>query len=215
MSAKKTTSDFFDAYAGDFDAIYGGKRSLFDSLIDYLFRRSMRLRFEKTIDECHPVEGKIILDVGCGSGHYGVTLIKKGIIRAYGIDAAPAMIEIAEKKANIAGVSDKCEYIAADFLTYEFNRKFDYTIIMGFMDYVDDPSAVIDKVLSLTISKAFFSFPVAEGFLAWQRRRRYQDKCDLFLYRLNDVEGLFKDKKFKHYTIDKLSRDYFVTVRLD
>jgi len=213
MSVNRKPSDFFDAYAPDFDAIYGGKRSITNRLIDFLFRRSMRLRFEKTIKECYPVEGKIVLDVGCGPGHYGLALLHKGIDRVYGIDSAPKMIELAQEKAAIAGVSDKCEYIKGDFLTYAFDRKFDYTIVIGFMDYVNEPSVVIDKVLSLTNSKAFFSFPIAEGLLAWQRRRRYRNKCDLFLYRRSDVERLFKDRQTNHYSITKLSRDYFVTVQ--
>ena len=53
---------------------------------------------------------------------------------------------------------------------------------MGFMDYMPDPEKVVAKVLSLTRSKAFFSFPVAGGILGWQRQMRYKKRCDLFLY---------------------------------
>jgi 2-polyprenyl-3-methyl-5-hydroxy-6-metoxy-1,4-benzoquinol methylase len=207
---KQSASDFFDQYAHDFSAIYGTENTLRNRLINKFLRKSMRLRYEKTIRECSPIEGKSVLDVGCGPGHYGLMLARRGISSAYGIDFAPGMIELAKRNAADAGFQDRCNFILDDFMKYEFDRSFDYCILMGFMDYVESPRPVIEKALSLTNDKAFFSFPAAKGFLAWQRRVRYRKKCDLFMYRRNQFERLFTNLPCLRIEVNKLSRDYFV-----
>ncbi len=42
------TQTFFHQYANDFDAIYGNQNGVLDSVINKLFRKSMRLRYEKS-----------------------------------------------------------------------------------------------------------------------------------------------------------------------
>lgn len=210
--SRQNTARFFDSYAGDFDAIYGRENTLANRIISKIFRRSMRLRYQKTIEGCWPVEGKSALDIGCGPGHYAVALARRGMAEVVGIDFAAAMIALAVEKAAAAGVENTCRFITDDFMTCDFGRTFDYAILMGFMDYAADPRAVINRALSLTAIRAFFSFPAAEGILAWQRRRRYRDKCDLFMYRRREIPQLFEEIPFKDIKIEKLSRDYFVTI---
>ena len=79
------TEKFFDSYAGDFNAIYDGDNDIFRKIINRLFRRSMRIRFEKSIEGCGSDADKSVLDIGCGPGHYGVALASKGF-NVTGID---------------------------------------------------------------------------------------------------------------------------------
>ena len=72
MQENKTAS-FFDSYSLDFNAIYGSGTGFFQRLINKWFRQTMLIRFQKTIAACKPLEGKTILDVGCGPGIYTVT----------------------------------------------------------------------------------------------------------------------------------------------
>jgi 2-polyprenyl-3-methyl-5-hydroxy-6-metoxy-1,4-benzoquinol methylase len=210
--AKASVSEFFDTYSHDFNAIYGNENTPFNRLVNGLFRKSMRLRYAKTVQGCEQIEGRTVLDVGCGPGHYSVALASKGAGRVLGIDFARGMIELAQRNAQRAGVGDKCEFMAADFMNYAFAETFDYSIVMGFMDYVPDPRPVVERVLSLTRSKAFFSFPVEGGVLGWQRKLRYRDRCDLFLYRYEEAEKLMKTIKARKVEIEKIARDFFVTV---
>src|SRR5579863_241715 len=181
--AKASVSEFFDTYSHDFNSIYGNENTPFNRLVNGLFRKSMRLRYANTLQGCEQIEGRTVLDIGCGPGHYCVALAAKGASRILGIDFARGMIELAQRNAQQVGVGDKCEFMTADFMNYPFAETFDYSIVMGFMDYVPDPRPVVERVLSLTRSKAFFSFPVEGGVLGWQRKLRYRDRCDLFLYR--------------------------------
>jgi 2-polyprenyl-3-methyl-5-hydroxy-6-metoxy-1,4-benzoquinol methylase len=205
-------SDFFDSYAEGFNAIYGTGNTMINRLINRFFRKSMKLRYLKTIKGCTPIEGKRVIDIGCGPGHFGITLARKGAHLVRGIDFAQGMIGLAKKNAKKHGVENRCDFVLGDFLQYPMNEKYDFSILMGFMDYIENPGKVIDKVVSITQRKAFFSFPSGTGFLAWQRKTRYKKKCNLYLYNRNQLKALFKHVECKEVKIEKISRDFFVTV---
>ena len=207
------TQKFFDAYAVGFDAIYGNRNGAFDAVINRWFRRSMKQRFDMTIAGCLPIEGRTVLDIGCGPGHYSVTLAKRGA-KVMGIDFAESMIELAQKRAAAAGVADRCEFLVADWSKFSASRKFDFVLALGFMDYMADAAETVAKVVSLTYQRAFLSFPAAGGVLAWQRRLRYryQHHCELFLYTEDQLQELFRKFETVKSAITPISRDYFVTL---
>jgi len=211
MTAERTQG-FFHQYADDFDAIYSNRTGLFNGVVNNLFRTSMKLRFRKTIEGCYPIEGKTILDVGCGPGHYAITLAQRGAAHVQGIDFADGMLRIAAEHAGKAGVRNRCDFGIADFSTYSAAAPFDYVIVMGFMDYIADPRKIVEKVISLTRSKAFLSFPRSGGLLAWQRQIRYRKRCDLFLYNREQLDQLFSSFPQVKATIEPIARDFFVTL---
>jgi SAM-dependent methyltransferase len=213
MPAERT-QDFFHRYANDFDAIYSTGGGVVDGAINRVFRRSMKLRFLKSVEGCQPVEGMSVLDVGCGPGHYSITLARRGATRVVGLDFADGMIELASRHARDAGVGKQCSFRAGDFLAYQSPEPFDYVIVMGFMDYMPDPQRIVEKVLSLTSRRAFFSFPAAGGVLAWQRKLRYRNRCDLFLYTERQLKDLFSSFSGVRATIEPIARDFFVTAEV-
>lgn len=205
-------SQFFDRYAVDFDAIYGNSNNtLFEKVTNHLFRKSMVTRYERTLAGCEPIAGRTVLDIGCGPGHYGVTLAKRGASKVVGLDFAPAMLEIAKKRAEYEGVSARCTFEFGDFLTHPLPDKFDYAIVMGFMDYVKEPETVINRVLEVSSRRAFFSFPADGGVLAWQRKLRYKSRCDLYMYSEDRIRTLFS-RTHASFSIDRIDRDFFVTL---
>jgi len=213
VSANRT-SEFFHSYAHDFNAIYGNSNTFVNRWINRYLRASMRLRYEKTIAGCSPIEGRTVLDIGCGPGHYSVAVAKNGAARVYGIDFADEMIAIASQNAAAAGVEGRCEFARHDFLADPIHEKYDYTIAMGFMDYMADPRKTIEKVLSLTKGKAFFSFPTDGGLLAWQRKLRYKQRCPLYLYSQAQLDQLFSGVGRGQVRCERIARDYFVTVTM-
>src|SRR5262249_28301942 len=204
-------SQFFDGYAHDFDAIYGNKNGWFNSVTNKLFRRTMERRYRKTLEGCSPVEGRSVLDIGCGPGHYSVALAKKGAREVLGIDFADGMLQVARERAAKEGATT-CRFEKRDFLNFNFGQKFDYTIVMGFMDYASRPEDVINKTLSLTRVRAFFSFPLDNGILAWQRKLRYKSRCELYMYTQDQVKHLFANLDKAQISMESLGRDLFVTV---
>jgi 2-polyprenyl-3-methyl-5-hydroxy-6-metoxy-1,4-benzoquinol methylase len=207
------TQEFFQSYATNFNSIYSSRNSLLNAFTNRVFRKSMRLRYLKTIEGCEPVQGKTVLDIGCGPGHYGVELARRGAAQVVGIDFAERMIDLARYQAETAGVSARCEFMVGDFNLFRPGQKFDHVIVMGFMDYIADPRPLIDGVLSLTSGQAFFSFPAAGGILGWQRRLRYRNRCPLFLYTREEVEHLFLAAGVEP-RIEPIARDFFVTINV-
>jgi 2-polyprenyl-3-methyl-5-hydroxy-6-metoxy-1,4-benzoquinol methylase len=205
------TSEFFDRYAAGFDAIYGNNNRAFERIINHLFRRAMLVRYQKTLAGCQPVEGRTVIDVGCGPGHYSIALARAGAARVLGLDFAPGMLTIARDSARAHGVAQRCVFALGDFLSYPISQRFDYAVVMGFMDYVSDPRRIIDRVIEITSGRAFFSFPKAGGPLAWQRQLRYRNRCDLFLYREDQIRNLFSSAGATH-TVEPIGRDFFVTL---
>lgn len=214
MSGERT-QDFFHRYASDFDAIYGSGTGPVQAVINRLFRKSMKLRFLKTMEGCQPIEGMTVLDIGCGPGHYSLSLAARGARRVVGLDFAGGMLDLATRRAAEAGLAERCQFIAGDFAAFSVAEKFDYVIVMGFMDYMEDARAVVGKVLALTRRKAFFSFPTAGGVLAWQRKLRYRNRCPLFLYTRPELESVFGPFPNIRVTIEPIARDFFVSASVD
>ena len=205
------TANFFDQYASDFSAIYGNDNTPVNAVVNRLFRKSMMLRYERTLAGCNPIEGQTVIDIGCGPGHYGVALAQRGAARVLGVDFAAGMIDIAKKRAERAGVADRCTFTLGDFLEVTGEEQFDYAVVMGFMDYIEDPLALMKKVLKVCRGKAFFSFPADGGVLAWQRRMRYKSRCALYLYTEPQIRSLVSSLGVKA-SVEPISRDYFVTL---
>jgi 2-polyprenyl-3-methyl-5-hydroxy-6-metoxy-1,4-benzoquinol methylase len=212
METTARTASFFDAYAKDFNAIYGNENTLVNGVVNRLFRKSMMLRYEKSLAGCQPIQGKSVIDIGCGPGHYAVALAAQGASRVLGVDFAPGMVEIARKRAETAGVTDRCTFTLGDFLDVSGDEKFDYAIVMGFMDYIEDAGALMRKVLGVCRGKAFFSFPADGGPLAWQRRLRYRSRCALYMYTEPQIRSLVSALGVKSSSIEPISRDLFVTL---
>ena len=138
------TSEFFDRYAVDFDSIYGNDNKALQRIANRLLRHAMLVRYQKTIAGCQPVAGRSVIDIGCGPGQYSITLARQGAERL-GLDFAPGMLKIAREHAEAHGVGARCSFALGDFLTYPLPEPFDYAIVMGFMDYVNDPGAIVSE----------------------------------------------------------------------
>jgi len=210
MMATDKTAQFFDGYARDFDAIYGTKNGPFNTVVNTLFRRCMKQRYLLTLEGCAPIRGRSVLDIGCGPGHYSLELARRGAGKVLGLDFADGMLDIAREGARREHLNDVA-FERGDFLATSYPEPFDYVILMGFMDYIRDARALVEKALGVTRSRAFFSFPLDGGLLAMQRRVRYRSRCDLFLYREDHVRRLFDGIAGVRVETKDLGRDLFVT----
>ena len=204
---------FWDRYASEFDAIYGTKNSWINNAINKMFRGSMKIRFKKTM-QIIPEQDVSIIDIGCGPGHYCFSLEQAGNRKILGIDFSERMIEIAQDHIKDSGGTRDLKFEVVNFLEYEPGRKFDYSIMMGFIEYFQNPELVILKALGITGKKILISFPVAGGFLAFQRKLRYLNRCYLRLYSYEDIQRLLESLNINSYAIEKIGRDFFVTINL-
>jgi len=85
------------------------------------------------------------LDLGCGTGATAVRLARLGIHVTL-LDFSPAMLDIAQRAAREAGVTDKVvlQHGDATQLANLFHaRSFDVILCHNVLEYLDDPTAVL------------------------------------------------------------------------
>lgn len=99
---------------------------------------------EKLIDELDIHEYDDILDVACGTGVVTNLLHEHSKSPVTAIDISSNMIEIAKEKYK--EYKDDYIFIADDFLTHKFDKKFDYIIIYNAYPHFKDPEALKLKI---------------------------------------------------------------------
>jgi S-adenosylmethionine-dependent methyltransferase len=122
-----------------------------DKYAAYLETPEGRLRSDVTfanLQDFLPVQAKAslcALDVGCGTGATTVRLAQLGIHVTL-LDSSPAMLDIAQRKAQEAGVTDKVVLQhgdAAQLANLFHTAAFDVILCHNILEYCDDPSAVL------------------------------------------------------------------------
>ncbi len=207
---------FFEGYASSFDSIYGHaeKRNFFQRQMDHFFRKTMFLRFKETLKESAKPSLVSILDIGCGPGHYCYEFLKQNK-KVTGLDLSEGMLKIAQQHIQQLPAKAEIKFIQADYLNYSFNQKFDAACLMGFFDYIKDPSDILLKLKKDISKEIYASFPKSGGLLAVQRKIRYRMRnCPLYLYSKKDVTRLMNEAGFKQFEIKDCSRDWFVKIVL-
>jgi 2-polyprenyl-3-methyl-5-hydroxy-6-metoxy-1,4-benzoquinol methylase len=198
---------YFDVTAANFDSIYSSP-----SFLDRIFRRDMYERFRRTLEACTPLNGHSVLDVGCGSGQYAIALAQRGALEVVGLDFAQQMLELAAVNAQRAGVSDRCQFIKADFLTQRFDRRFDFLLAIGVFDYVEDPLPFLKKARELTRAKFIATFPRLFTWRAPARKVRLMlKKCPVFFYTRARVVDLLTRAGFSVERFEVCGKIYWVS----
>jgi len=119
------------------------------------------------------VSGKLVLDVGCGTGDNAVLLAKCGA-RVTGIDVSPGSIDLARRRADTMGVSERTDFICAPLeLANLENRSFDVIWGDGILHHViDELDAVLLKLRQVAEERAVFLFSEPVSFLRVVRAAR-------------------------------------------
>jgi SAM-dependent methyltransferase len=109
---------FDSLYAGQYDQLYVEK--------DYAQESAVILEAVKRHGKHTP---KSVIDLGCGTGNHSLLLAKAGYA-VTGVDMAPAMIDIAHKKAAALPASQRPHFIVGDVRNFEGGGPFDLAIMM-------------------------------------------------------------------------------------
>ena len=119
--------------------------------VAYLKTPEGRLRTDlafANLEDFLPLQAKeslCALDVGCGTGAAGVRLARLGMHVTL-LDSSPAMLDIAKRTAQEAGVADKVvmQHGDATRLTNLFQpASFDVILCHNVLEYLQDPIAVL------------------------------------------------------------------------
>lgn len=129
------------------------------------------------------VEGKAVLDVGCGVGRWSLELARRGA-RVTGIDLAPSMLEEARRRGRAGGVAERCTFQHEDVTRFDLGRTFDLVLAVTVLQHVMD-----DR--SLAAAAASLSRHVARGgalVLMEVAPSIRQSACDSSIFRARTLE---------------------------
>ena len=171
-------------------------------------------RFEETLLECGDVSGQRVLDIGCGSGLFSVSLAQRGAT-VVGLDFAPHMLELARQRAASQGVAECCTFVEADFMTYPLREPFDITLAIGVFDYVARPEPMLARMRTATRGKAIATFPMRWTYRMPIRKLRLALRgCPVFFYSRAEAFQLWVPM-FDRVRLVRLGKIYFVVGEID
>lgn len=192
--ATHTAQQYWDVRS-DLFANYYKKPSLFDKLLRKAVytRTAVTLKVIKEFGKC------TVLDIGSGPGVNSVTWLKNSeATQLLGIDFAENMNEYARKNAENEGVGTRCKFVEGDFLTYNFNDKYDVSAAMGVADYVKEMDVFLKKMDAVSNKAFVVSWPLNGLRMAL---RRYRYTCPVYHYNEADVRRLHEGLNIKSLEI--------------
>lgn len=203
---------FWDKEAYDFDAIYSGQKSKIANWLDSIFRWDMYERFNYTMENAQPIEGRTFLDVGCGTGRYAIEFARKKGRKVVGLDISSQMIDICQQRARDENLVDRVSFIQSDLLQYKRDNNFNVCIAIGLMDYIKEPLVLLIKIRECINDRAIMSFPRAWTWRAIVRKVRLKfKKIDVYFYTPWKIAGLLNKAGFTKYSLKKVGQLYCVT----
>jgi cyclopropane fatty-acyl-phospholipid synthase-like methyltransferase len=174
--------------------------------IDKVFRKAVSERQYLTLKECKNINGKNILEIGCGTGRMAIQLAKRGAY-VVGVDSSESMIKKANTIVEKEDLLGKCTFIQDDFAKHSFNEKFDISIALGFFDYARYPEFYMRKMRSVTREKCIISFSARFAFQVPLRIMWVHRSAPIYFYTKKELKRLFSPN-FTHYTIKNISAGY-------
>lgn len=100
------------------------------------------------IDSRASLNGKQVLDVGCGGGILSESMARRGATVS-GIDMADKSLQVAQLHALEAGVTVDYRCIAVEALAEEKPQSFDVVTCMEMLEHVPDPGSVVRACAAL------------------------------------------------------------------
>lgn len=112
------------------------------------------------IDAQAYLQGKTVLDVGCGGGILSESMALRGADSVLGIDMAEKSLAVAQlhaEQTQLSNISYRC--ISVEDLANEMPQAFDVVTCMEMLEHVPDPASIIRSCAKLVKpnGKVFFS----------------------------------------------------------
>lgn len=138
-------SNFEAAELDKFSAIahkWWDKNSEFKPLHDI---NPLRLQY---IDQYVSLQGKRVLDVGCGGGILSESMAQKGAI-VTGIDLGEKALNVAKLHSLESGINVDYQHIAVEALALAQPASFDVVTCLEMLEHVPDPASIIQACSAL------------------------------------------------------------------
>jgi predicted TPR repeat methyltransferase len=132
-----------------------------------------------------------ILDLGCGTGLSSLPFFKNGY-EVTGIDASREMIERARR---LPYKKLLCQNLEKNLRVKD--ESFDAVVMVGVMEYIDDPAAVFRQVKKKLVDAGIFGLTVPQ-------KSKWYSESDMASYYRKEIEPIMKALGFKIVERDKI-----------
>ena len=204
---------FFDSFAPAFDTLYDKKRGAFMRWVDENYRSDMFVRFQLSFERLGDLQGKTVADIGCGSGPYVIEALRRGARHVVAVDPAPGMLKLLRERLERSGNLENCTVVEGS-LPETSIPDCDHAIVMGVLDYVEDPRPFLRALRNSIRSSAVLSFPSKHWFRTPFRKFRYWVRnCPVYFYDPEQIEKLCRGCGFHYVQVHKIpgaGMDYHV-----
>jgi SAM-dependent methyltransferase len=208
---------FFHGFADTFDTFYDGKRSPVMQWIDRRFRSDMFIRYELTFSRLGDLSGRRGIDIGCGSGPYVAEALRRNAAHVVALDPAPRMLDLTRQRIEKLGLRDRLTTVEGFFPQAAPPGLFDFAIVMGVMDYVEQPIPFLKALRQIVSGTAAVSFPSHHWLRGPLRKIRYKLRnCPLYFYDEPLLRAIGSEAGFSVVDIVKIpgaGMDYHVCLK--
>ena len=115
------------------------------------------------------LDGRTVLDVGCGIGDVAIGTIERGATRASGIDLSGAAIRAAKALATARGVEDRTAFTVGDGSTADLPAA-DVVVLNRVFCCYPDAEQLLERSLAAAGSVYAFTAPSSSGAASWFMR---------------------------------------------
>lgn len=187
---------FFDGFAPAFDTLYDKKRGAFMRWVDETYRSDMFVRYEMSFERLGDLRGRTVADIGCGSGPYVIEALRRGAAHVVAVDPAPGMLRLLRERLSARGDQQNCTILQGSLPESQV-PVCDHAIVMGVMDYVEDPRPFLRALRATVRASAVLSFPSKHWFRTPFRKFRYWVRsCPVYFYDREQIEMLCRECGF-------------------
>jgi SAM-dependent methyltransferase len=177
-------------------------------------RRNVVRRMEASFGTVDDWRGLSVLDVGCGTGRYLERAAARGAEHVYGVDSSASMIELARRRLDATG--SRVDLVVGCFPDVDIRDRFDVVLVVGVLDYVQAPIALLRTARELCVGRVIVTVPwlfaarVLPRWMYWRcrgQRTRY--------YRRATLMGLFGEAGLTVERLDRIGPILFAVGRPD
>ena len=118
-----------------------GKVGYPDVATAYLGRSKLEVLLGKGVWET--LRHREVIDFGCGDGAEAVDMAEHGAARVIGVDIRKSALEAARRRAEQAGVADRCLFVT------EWHAPVDYIVSLDAFEHFQEPDAILRSMHSL------------------------------------------------------------------